>query len=272
MTARGEPVVSARDVVVAFQSGRGSGARKVRALDAVSLDIPAGQSVGLVGESGSGKTTLAHVLLGLVRPESGTVHFNGRPMTGHGAAGRRRGRLQVVLQNSDWALNPLLRVRRSVAEPLAVTGTPRRAQRAAVDQMLALVGLDATLAERYPHQLSGGQRQRVAIARAMITHPELIVFDEAVSALDVSVQTQVLNLIRDVQAERGFAALFISHDLAAVRYVSHHLAVMYQGAIVEAGAASRFYTDAQHPYTRELIGQIPVVPNGAAYFGNRNTV
>jgi ABC-type glutathione transport system ATPase component len=258
----GRLVVSARDVVVTFRTGRRAHARTVRALDAVSFDIPAGESVGLVGESGSGKTTLGRVLLGLVEPDSGTVSFDGRPMTGKGAAGRLRGRLQVVLQNSDWALNPLLRVRRSVAEPLAVTGTPYREQRSAVDEMLALVGLDAELADRYPHQLSGGQRQRVAIARAMITHPDLIVFDEAVSALDVSVQTQVLNLIRDVQAERGFAALFISHDLAAVRYVSHHIAVLYQGKVVETGAASRFYEDARHPYTRELLEQIPMISIG----------
>ncbi|TMR04940.1 ABC transporter ATP-binding protein [Actinomadura soli] len=223
-----------------------------------------GQTVGLVGESGSGKTTLGRVLLGLVRPTSGQVMFDGRPVTGRGAARRLRGRLQVVLQNPDWSLNPTLRVWRSVAEPLAVTGAiPRRDRRAAVEDMLILVGLDAGLADRHPHQLSGGQRQRVAIARAMITQPDLIVFDEAVTALDVSVQTQVLNLIRDLQAERGFAALFISHDITAVRYVSHRVAVAYRGELVETGPVERFYDRPLHPYTRDLISALPTLTSGS---------
>ncbi|GAA0966831.1 hypothetical protein GCM10009555_009660 [Acrocarpospora macrocephala] len=254
------PVVSARDVVVAYRTGHGRRAEQVHALKGVSLDIMPGQTLGVVGESGSGKTTLGRVLLGLVRPTSGQVLFDGLPVTGRGTARRLRGRLQVVLQNPDWSLNPTLHVWRSVAEPLAVTGrTARRARREAVADMLVLVGLDPALADRHPHQLSGGQRQRVAIARAMITRPDLIVFDEAVTALDVSVQTQVLNLIRDLQAERGFAALFISHDIAAVRYVSHGLAVTYHGQIVESGPVERFYDRAEHPYTRRLIGAMPTI-------------
>jgi ABC-type glutathione transport system ATPase component len=270
------PVASAQDVVVTYRTaghgrgGRGAGGGRgepVRALNGVSLDIMAGQTVGVVGESGSGKTTLGRVLLGLVIPNSGRVRFRGAPLTGRGVVrrhgGRNRGRLQVVLQNPDWSLNPALHVWRSVAEPLAITGgTPRRDRRAAVEEMLTLVGLDATLADRHPHELSGGQRQRVAIARAMITRPDLIVFDEAVTALDVSVQTQILNLIRDLQAERGFAALFISHDIAAVRYVAHHIAVVHQGQIVESGSVDRFYRRPEHPYTRQLLGALPSVTDG----------
>jgi ABC-type glutathione transport system ATPase component len=269
------PVASARDVVVTYRTpghrrghgaGGGGGGRgeSVRALSGVSLDIAAGQTVGVVGESGSGKTTLGRVLLGLVAPNSGQVSFRGVPLTGRGVLGRHsrrnKGRLQVVLQNPDWSLNPALHVWRSVAEPLAITGgAARRARRAAVEEMLTLVGLDNTLADRHPHELSGGQRQRVAIARAMITRPDLIVFDEAVTALDVSVQTQILNLIRDLQAERGFAALFISHDIAAVRYVAHQIAVVHQGQIVESGPVERFYGQPEHPYTRQLLGALPAV-------------
>ncbi len=256
----GTPVASARDVTVAFRTGRGRSAEIVSALRGVSLDVMAGQTVGLVGESGSGKTTLGRVLLGLVRPTGGQAEVGGRPVTGRGAGRRLRGRLQIVLQNPDWSLNPTLAVWRSVAEPLAVTGaTPRRERRAAVTDMLRLVGLDPGLADRHPHELSGGQRQRVAIARAIITHPDLIVFDEAVTALDVSVQTQILNLIADLQQERGFGALFISHDIAAVRYVAHSVAVMYQGRIIEDGPTRHFYERPKHPYTRRLLDALPTL-------------
>jgi ABC-type glutathione transport system ATPase component len=249
------PVASGRDVVVTYRVGRGRGAEPVHALKGVSLDIMAGQTVGLVGESGSGKTTLGRVLVGLVRPTSGQVLFHGEPLLA-GRHNRRRGRMQVVLQNPDWSLNPTLQVWRSITEPLVVTGAVRRRERrAAVEDMLTLVGLDLGLADRHPHELSGGQRQRVAIARAMITNPDLIVFDEAVTALDVSVQIQILNLIRDLQAERGFATLFISHDIAAVRYVCDQMVVAYQGELVEAGPVERFYDHhrAEHPHTRQLL-------------------
>jgi ABC-type glutathione transport system ATPase component len=253
------PVAAAREVTVTYRTGLGRNARTVRALNGVSVAIPAGQTLGLVGESGSGKTTLGRVLLGLVRPTSGTVEFNTRSATGSGADRRLRGRRQVVLQNPDWSLNPALLVWRSVAEPLAVTGTtPRRARRPAVVDVLARLGLDPSLADRHPHELSGGQRQRVAIARAIITDPDLIVFDEAVTALDVSVRTQILNLIRDLQSERGFAALFISHDIAAVRYVSHQIAIARHGQLLETKPAEHFYVNhAHHPYTQELLDAVP---------------
>lgn len=254
------PVAAAREVTVTYTSGRGRNTRTVRALDGVSVTVRSGRTLGLVGESGSGKTTLGRVLLGLVEPTGGSVEFDGRPVSGRGAGRRLRGRRQVVLQNPDWSLNPTLQVWRSVAEPLAVTRTARDTRRAAVAEILGLVGLDPTLADRHPHELSGGQRQRVAIARAVITDPGLIVFDEAVTALDVSVQTQVLNLIRDLQAERGFAALFISHDIAAVRYVAHDIAVMRDGRILETQPAEHFYDDhPHHPYAQELLDTLSAI-------------
>ncbi len=260
----GVPVAAAREVSVIYRTGAGRNARTVRALDGVSLAIHAGRTLGLVGESGSGKTTLGRTLLGLVRPTSGTVEFDGQAVSGRGSARRLRGRRQVVLQNPDWSLNPALQVWRSVAEPLAISGTaPRRTRRGAVVEILSRLGLDPAMAERHPHELSGGQRQRVAIARAIITDPDLIVFDEAVTALDVSVQTQILNLIRDLQAERGFAALFISHDIAAVRYVSHDIAIARDGRILETKAAEHLYGDhPHHPYTRQLLDAVPAFTEG----------
>jgi ABC-type glutathione transport system ATPase component len=254
------PVVSVRDLVVTYRKQQRGDEGDVNALCGISLDIFPGETVGVVGESGAGKTTLGRVLLGLVKPTQGEVLHGGRPIRGRGAARRLRGRLQVVPQNPDWSLNPHLRVWRSVAEPLNTAGkVPRRHRRATVEAMLDQVGLDVSLSERRPHQLSGGQRQRVAIARAVITHPDLIVFDEAVTALDASVQTQVLNLIRDLQEQRGFAALFISHDLAAVRYVSHRIAVAYRGELVEVSPVERFYREPAHPYSRELLSAVAAV-------------
>ncbi len=250
-------VAAAHSVAVTYRTGRGRRSSQVDALKGVSLDIEAGHTVGLVGESGSGKTTLGRVLLGLVEPTGGDVRFLGRPLSGRNRHRRIRGRMQVVLQNPDWSLNPTLPVWRSVAEPLAIAGSMRRQDRRdAVGRMLTSVGLAEGLATRHPHELSGGQRQRVAIARAIITDPDLVVFDEAVTALDVSVQTQILNLIRDLQAEKGFAALFISHDIAAVRYVADTIAVLQEGRVVEAGPVQHFYDDPSHPYTRQLLGSL----------------
>ncbi|MFX0546669.1 ATP-binding cassette domain-containing protein [Roseovarius sp. S1116L3] len=222
----------------------------VEAVRGVSLEIAEGETLGLVGESGSGKTTLGRVCLGLLHPTVGEMRMQGAPF---GRLRQRRGQLSVVLQHPEWALNPRLRCGASVGEPLRVLGTRGAARHQAVVKMLDQVGLSADFADRYPGQLSGGQRQRVAIARALITEPRFILFDEAVSALDVSVQTQVLNLIRDLQADHGFAALFISHDLAATRYVSDRIAVMLRGEIVEAAPARDFYGTPSHPYSRALM-------------------
>lgn len=260
MTSRNTtlPVASVRDLTVTFRRGR----HTLYALRNVTLDIFQGETIGVVGESGSGKTTLGRAFLGLQKPTSGSVTFEGEPVAGRKQAKRRGGRMQVVLQNPDWSLNPSKKVGFSIAEPLAVTKSVPRVQRPAhVASMLERVGLDPKLAERYPHELSGGQRQRVAIARAIITKPDLIVFDEAVTALDASVQTQVLNVIRDLQEDAGFAAIFISHDLAAVRYVSHRVAVAYQGEIVDLVPAEDFYGQPTHPYSRELRATLPPLAN-----------
>jgi len=249
------------------------------AVRGVSLAIGRGETLGLVGESGSGKTSIGRLSLGMVRPTTGMVRFRGQEMTRD--AKRRRGQLQVVLQNPDWSLNPRLRCGSSVAEPLVILGQAGRAERrAAVAEMLELVGLEREVAIRFPHELSGGQRQRVAIARALITAPSFIVFDEVVSALDVSIQAQILNLIKRLQAERGFAALFISHELAAVRYVSQREAVMYAGEIVEVAHSADLYGAGAHPYTRALqaaargdssyqLGEAPELPSAGCLLAPR---
>lgn len=235
-----EPVLELDSVSVVF--------KKLTAVKDVSFRIAAGETLGLVGESGSGKTTTGSVALGLRRPTSGTVRFP------YGGRRTRAGEVQAVLQNPHWSLNPRLTVADSVAEPLAAAqGGRLRTHHTAVLRILDQVGLPASFADRLPHELSGGQRQRVAVARALITHPKFIVLDEAVSALDVSVQAQILNLVHDLQTEHGFGALFISHDLAAVRYLAHRVAVMRAGEIVELADAHRFYATPQHPYSRQLL-------------------
>ena len=242
------PTVSLRNVFVRYRGGFLSSA--FDAVRNVSLDIARGETLGLVGESGSGKSTLARVCLGLAKPSQGSVAFEGEAF---GRLRTRRGQLAVVLQFPEWALNPRLRCGRSVEEPLVVAGVAADHRRRRVAAMLEAVGLEASIAERLPGQLSGGQRQRVAIARALVTEPRFIVFDEAVSALDVSVQAQVLNLIRDLQDQHGFGAMFISHDVAATRYLCHRIAVMKEGEIVEVGPRERFYAEPEHEYSRTLL-------------------
>jgi ABC-type glutathione transport system ATPase component len=242
------PVVSLSEVWVTYRGGLGR--LGIDAVKRASLEISAGETLGLVGESGCGKSTLGKVCLGLVRPSRGEMLFCGEPF---GRLRRRGGQLAVVLQFPEWALNPRIRCGRSVEEPLVVLGAHPAERRRRVQAMLESVGLDGGFAERFPGQLSGGQRQRVAIARALITEPRFIVFDEAVSALDVSVQAQVLNLILDLQTQHGFGALFISHDLAATRYLSRRIAVMREGEIVEIGSRDQFYDRPEHPYSRSLL-------------------
>ena len=242
------PVISLQDVSVSYRGGLfRPGFEAVRK---VSFDIAAGETLGLVGESGSGKSTLGRVCLGLTAPTRGRMSFAGESF---GRLRARRGQLAVVMQFPEWALNPRLRCGRSLEEPLLILGAGAPERRARVAEMLENVGLDPAFAKRLPGELSGGQRQRVAIARALVTRPRFIVFDEAVSALDVSVQAQTLNLIRDLQAEHGFGALFISHDLAATRYVSRRIAVMRQGEILELAPRERFYAEPEHEYSRALL-------------------
>jgi oligopeptide/dipeptide ABC transporter ATP-binding protein len=245
-------LVSFENVSVRYISGPAWARRHTDALRDVSLQVEAGQTLGIVGESGSGKSTLAGLSLGLLQPSHGRVLFDGKPLTRR-ARRSLRGRMQVVLQNPEWSLNPRLRCGTSVGEPLAIQGQAGRVERAKrVAETLEQVGLGAAIARRFPHELSGGQQQRVGIARALVTSPSFIVFDEAVSALDASTQTQILNLVRSLQETRKFTALFISHDLAAVRYVCDAIAVMYAGRVMELAEAEVFYERTSHPYSRAL--------------------
>ena len=248
------PTIEMRNVGVTYRRGLLGRQVAVAAVTHVDLTIARGETLGLVGESGSGKTTLARVALGLIAPSRGSLLFEGQPFD---PQVRRQGALSVVFQHPEWALNPRLKCGTSIAEPLLVQGLrDRDGRRRRVKAMLAEVGLDDALADRFPGELSGGQRQRMAIARALITQPRFVVFDEAVSALDVSVQSQILNLIRRLQAQHGFAAMFISHDLAATRYVSRRIAVMRSGAFVEVASARKFYDRPDHPYSQALYATI----------------
>jgi len=231
-----------------------------RALRDVSLDIAPGECLGLVGESGSGKTTLGRAILGLVPVSTGTIDFDGRRLSGMPARERRAlsSDIQVVFQDPYTSLNPSMTVESILAEPLQVTGTSGRDARARVLELLDAVGLPADAAGRLPREFSGGQRQRVAIARALALDPRLIVCDEPVSALDLSTQTRVLDLLIEIQERTGVAYLFVSHDLAVVRHISHRVAVMYRGEIVETGPAERVTSAPEHPYTRRLLLAAPV--------------
>lgn len=251
-------LLQVQDVCVNFPQGK---SRVFHALKGVSLDIRPGETVGLVGESGSGKTTLGRVILGLTPATAGRVVFDGEDIT-HASAARRRtlGRdIQVVFQDPYGSLNPARTVGDTLAEPLLNDRSlsPKdMAQRIA--EVLQRVGMPADTAQRYPGQFSGGQRQRIAIARAVIARPRLIVCDEPVSALDLSVQAQVLNLLKELQQSMGLALLFISHDLTVVRHVSHRTVVLYRGNIVEQGDAAQVHAHPQHPYTRALLAAAPV--------------
>ena len=230
-----------------FVSGPPWRRRATDALLPTDLAVAPGEIVAIVGESGSGKTTLARLCLGLLRPTGGALLFEGTPLLP--GARELKGRFAAVLQNPASSLNPRLRVADAVAEPMKISGLRDGAR---VAMLLERVGLPANLGRRFPHELSGGQQQRVAIARALSTKPHLVVFDEAVSALDVSVQAQVLNLIRDLRSDIGFACLFITHDIAVARYTSDRIVVMRGGRIEDAVSSDVFYRVAKHPYTRSL--------------------
>jgi peptide/nickel transport system ATP-binding protein len=237
----------------------------VKALNGVSFTIEAGRSLGIVGESGSGKSTLARLVMALDKPTAGTVNMLGRDLHTLGVSELRAARrdFQMVFQDPYGSLDPRQTVERIVGEPLAAQGDTTRAdQRRRATEVLASVGLRASDLDKYPHEFSGGQRQRIAIARALITRPRLIVADEPVSALDVSVQAQVLNLMQDLQAEFGVTYMLISHDLAVVHHLCHEVAVLWQGRIVEQGPPERLFTAAEHPYTRALLDAVPQAQPG----------
>jgi peptide/nickel transport system ATP-binding protein len=226
----------------------------------VSFDIARGETLGLVGESGSGKSTIGLSMLGLVEPTGGRIRFDGEALDFKGVSLKRlRTKATMVFQDPNASLNPRRSVGASVREPLEIHGLHkgRDARRARVDELLDLVGLSGRFAARYPHELSGGQRQRVGIARALACEPELIILDEPVSALDVSVQSQIMNLLRRLQRELGLTYLFIAHDLAAVEYMSHRVLVMYVGRIMETATRESLYRAPRHPYTKALLSAIP---------------
>jgi peptide/nickel transport system ATP-binding protein len=264
----GEVVLSAESLVKDFPVTRGLLQRKagsVSAVAGVSFDIRRGETFGLVGESGCGKTTIGRLIAGLEKKTAGTISFAGRDLASVSGREDRQlcRKIQYMFQDSYASLNPRMRVGMILREPLVVQGIGSRAeQHRRVTDLLDHVGLPHNAMERYPHEFSGGQRQRLGFARALILSPELIVADEPVSALDVSIQAQVLNLMRDLQRQMGLTYLFISHDLAVVRYLSNHIGVMYLGKLVEVGPADEVYLSAAHPYTQGLIDSAPLADPG----------
>jgi oligopeptide/dipeptide ABC transporter ATP-binding protein len=232
----------------------------VHAVDDVSLSLPEGQTLGIVGESGCGKSTLARCMVRLLEPTGGTVRFRGRDIThlSRGPLQPFRREVQLVFQDPSSSLNPRKRVGQIVASPLQLQGVARDAARARVRELLDRVGLNPEHVNRFPHEFSGGQRQRIGVARALAVNPRLIVLDEPVSALDVSVQAQVINLLDDLQDDLGLSYVFIAHDLSVVRHVSDQIAVMYLGKLMELSPAAELYRKPIHPYTQALLSAIPI--------------
>jgi len=247
-------IIDVRGLTKEFAVGQG---KILRAVDGVEFEIGAGETLGLVGESGSGKSTTGRILIGLIPATAGSITLFGRMITGGRMPPDIRRRMQFVFQDPSGALNPRMRVGDSIAEPLAIAGESRRARQDRVAELLEMVGLPRASAERYPHEFSGGQRQRIGIARALALRPEFIVCDEPVSALDVSMQAQVVNLLLDLQEKFGLSYLFIAHDLAVVRSISTQVAVMYAGRLVEIAPRRQLYDSPRHPYTRALLAAVP---------------
>ena len=255
-----DPLLSVQNLKTYFPV-RGRRGAMVRAVDGVSFDVNQGSITGLVGESGSGKTTIGRTILRLVEPTAGRVLFEGTNLLDLGEAAMRpfRRRLQIVFQDPYASLNPRMTVAQIIGEALSTHGlAPGRARRPRIAELLARVGLDGAHMDRYPHAFSGGQRQRIGIARAIAVEPRFIVADEAVSALDVSVQAQILNLLLELRDELGLTMLFIAHDLAVVEYLCDEVVVLYLGRVMESASRDRLYSAPQHPYTRALLSAVPV--------------
>ena len=261
-TALGEAVLQVNDLVKHY-GGRaglfGSSSATVVAVDNVSFELRAGETLGLVGESGCGKSTIARAIMGLTDMTSGDIVVEGRSIRKASLSQRRetRQRLQMVFQDPYSSLNPRMTARDIIAEPLKNYGARGRELADRVAAIFPKVGLRADQMDRYPHEFSGGQRQRIGIARALALRPRVLICDEPVSALDVSVQAQVLNLLMDLQAELGIAYLFVAHDIAVVEHISHRIAVMYAGSIVEIGTKAEVLGDPCHPYTKALLSAVP---------------
>ncbi len=260
------PLVSAVGLTKTYAISGGAFLRRqsihLRAVDGVNLDIMPGETLGLVGESGCGKSTLGRTLIRLIEPTDGTILFDGVDIAALDMKAMRpkRRAMQIIFQDPYGALNPRMSVEDIIMEPLLIHGAkPDGATRALVADMLRLVGLPQRAAKRFPHEFSGGQRQRIGIARALALKPRFVVCDEPVSALDVSVQAQIVNLLQDLQAELGLTYLFIAHDLSVVKHISDRVAVMYLGKIVEIAEKRTIYADPQPPYTQALIAAVPVL-------------
>ena len=250
-----EPLLSVRNLAVHYPL---RGADSIRAVDDVSFDIAEGETLGLVGESGCGKTTLARAILRLEMPTSGEVWYRDQPLAGDMRPFRRR--MQMIFQDPYASLNPRMRVGSIIAEPIRALGLARNGGgMRSVDELMDLVGLHPRFAARYPHEFSGGQRQRIGIARALAAEPDFVIADEPISALDVSIQAQILNLLKRLQRELKLTLLFISHDLRAVQHVSDRICVMYLGKIVELAPSADLYAEPLMPYTKALISAVPVI-------------
>jgi len=267
----GDALVEVRDLVKHFPLARGVVVRRqvgaVHAVDGISFDVRRGETLGIVGETGCGKTTTARLMLRLVDPTSGAIAFDGEDITRAGGARLKRLRrdMQMVFQDPYSSLNPRQSVGSIIAEPFAIHGLERGdgERKRAVQGLMEQVGLNPEHYNRYPHEFSGGQRQRIGVARAIALHPKLVVADEPVSALDVSIQAQILNLLRALQRELGLTIVLIAHDLSVVRHMCERVAVMYLGKIVELASADELYARPQHPYTAALLAAVPV-PDPAA--------